>query len=405
MDDIAAICARAELLLAQTYQVPISIAVREQFDSNHVVLRCAVRTEGEVELPQTLILKQRNLAPHHQPQSLDQSTLFRNEWASLSFLTSLAPSGVLAPRLYADDQSLGLVLLEDLGEAQSVQAVLYSADEREATDALIAMGTFLGQLQSAAYRHEPTFLQSQAALGASTVLSDASLDCRPHLAELHACLQALRIRVDEQFDTALESLEAVIHGPGPLRTFVHNDAGPHNFLCAAEGVRLLDFEFAGYGHGLLDVVCARLAFPPAFRGRVVPHGVVQQLEAAYRAELVTVVPMLADDEFFAASVCQACAHWAYSKLIGFWRAYLQERLAVGEARDQRIVDGPQRAAFFRRQVLTYLHLALKTLVEYEQLTELRTSLAAIIKRLERLWPETQSLPGFPAFGGESWRYP
>jgi hypothetical protein len=71
---------------------------------------------------------------------------------------------------------------------------------------------------------------------------------------------------------------------------------------------LLDFEVAGYGHGLLDVVCARLTFPPAFGGRLSPPDIVRQLEAAYRAELVGRVPAIADDELFALAVAQASAH-------------------------------------------------------------------------------------------------
>ncbi len=180
---------------------------------------------------------------------------------------------------------------------------------------------------------------------------------------------------------ASTALEGAIHGPGIFRTFVHHDAGPHNFVVMPTGVRLLDFEFAGYGHGLLDVVCARLAFPPAFCGRLIPREVVAQLEARYRAELIPAVPALDDDERFTEAIAQASTHWAFSKLIGFWRAYLRERLLEGESRDTRDGRAPERAAFFRRQVFTYLRLALATLEEQNHLPELRTVLARLVQQL------------------------
>jgi hypothetical protein len=274
-----------------------------------------------------------------------------------------------------------------------------------AANALAAMGAFLGRLQAATWGHEPAFISAQAVLGASTTVSDASLDCRAHLSDLHACLQALGIAVSGGFDGALADLEARIHGPGQLRVLVHNDAGPHNFLRTPDDVRLLDYEFAGFGHALLDVVCARLAFPPAFRGRVTPPEHVERLEASYRAVIIAAIPMLADDGAFEAAVCDACAHWAYSKLVGLWRGYLHERLELGEARDQRTADGPERAAFLRRQVFTYLRLALETLEARQRLPELRAALARIVGALLAIWPETPLLPGFPAFDGEPWRYP
>jgi hypothetical protein len=237
-----------------------------------------------------------------------------------------------------------------------------------------------------------------------TVTSDASLDCRGSLAELHACMAGLGLRVDPRFDLAMHALEGAIHGPGVFRMFVHNDAGAHNYVVTPRGVQLLDFEFAGFGHGLLDVVCARLAFPPAFRGRIAPPELVRQLEEHYRVALAKSMPQVNDD-LFAEAVSQACAHWAFAKLIGCWNGYLRERLDEGEARDTRDGRVPERAAFFRRQVFTYFRLALATLEDQDYLPELRVALAQIVEQLLGIWPETPLLGSFPAFGGEPWQYP
>ena len=405
MDDIPTICRQAETLLAEIFLLPVRLDVQEQFESNHTVLRCTVHSQNPfARLPGTVIVTRREVNPEAAPDKFDQSILFRNEWASLDFLTSLTSQARLGPRLIASDRQIGLVVLEDLGSVQTVQDVLYGPDRQAAMDALLGMGRKLGQIQNKTFGRESEFLSSQAALGAKTTLCDANLDCRAHLEELHACLSALDIPLDPRFDRALLDMENAIHGPGHFRTFVHNDAGPHNFVVTDSGVQLLDFEFAGYGHGLLDVVCARLAFPPAFRGRVLPMEIVRQLEAAYRAELISLRPEASDDRLFTKAVAQACAHWAFSKLIGVWD-YLDERLSQGEARDRRDGRVPERNAFLRQQVFSYLRLASATLEEFDHLPELHSALSKIVNRLMQVFPETPLLDTYPAFGGEPWHYP
>ena len=410
MDNIITICHRAETLLAGIYQAPIRLEILEQFESSHTVLRCAVQTEGApaqtpVQMPGTVIVKQRTFNQPRAPHEFDQALLFRNEWASLDFLTSLSSEAVVGPRLYASDRQVGLVVLEDLGMGQNVQDVLYSTNRQAGIDALVGMGKTLGQIQRITHGHEAEFNGLQTNLEAATTTCDASIDCRKYLGDLRACMSGLDIDIDGGFDGAIHNMESVIHGPGVFRTFVHNDAGPHNFVATASGVQLLDFEFAGYGHGLVDIVCARLAFPPSFRGRVLPLEVVRQMEEGYRAELTKQTPEMIDDRRFKEAMAQACAHWAFSKLIGFWDPYLRERLLEGEARDTRDGKIPERSAFFRRQVFTYLRLALADLEEFNQLLELRLALSQIIERLLRLWPETPLLSSYPAFGGEAWHYP
>ena len=72
-------------MLAKIYQTQVQLAVVEQFESDHVVLRCAVHaapsSSGAPALPGTLILKQRDLAPPADPHTFDQAILASNEWA------------------------------------------------------------------------------------------------------------------------------------------------------------------------------------------------------------------------------------------------------------------------------------------------------------------------------------
>ena len=403
--DTPAILCRAEELLTVVFRAPIHLEIREQFESSHTVLRCAVQSEAaSAILPPTVIVKRRNFNLPTDPNNFDQSILFSNEWAALDFLSSLSGATSPGPRLYTSDRQKGLVVLEDLGSMQSVQDALYSADPQAAIDALVGIGKTLGQIQRQAIGREAEFVSYQTILEASTTLSDSSRDCRNDIAALHACMAALGIQVSERFDSAIDGLERAIHGPGALRTFVHHDAGPHNFMITVSGIKLLDYEFAGYANGFLDIVCARLAFPPAFRGRVLPPEIVRRVEEQYRLELAEQVPILNDGEGFMQAISQASAHWAFSKLLGFWD-YLEERLVEGEARDTRGGRPPERAAFLRMQVFTYLRLALTSLEEQDRLPELRLALSQIVDKLMGIWPETPLLSSYPAFGGEVWHYP
>jgi hypothetical protein len=402
MEENIQVCRRAESLLADVYKVPFHLEVLEQFESSHRVLRCAVQTEGV--FPSTLIVKQRALDPPGKPGEFDQVVLFRNERASLDFLASLSDGAGPGPRRYASDRQAGLVVMEDLGAVQNVQDVLFGADRQAATHALVGLGHTLGQIQGMTSGHEAEFLTFQRELGAATTLSDASRDCRGYLDELHACMLDLGLKADEAFDQAIQDLESAIHGPGVWRTFVHHDAGPHNFVVTETGVRLLDFEFAGYGHGLLDIVCARLGYPPSFRGRIIPREVVRLMEESFQAELIRQAPELAGNLDFPQAMAQASIHWAFSKLIGFY-SYLRERLLKGEAYDRRDGRDPARAAFLRRQVFTYLRQAQEGLEEDDRLPALRGTLSQIVGRLLQIWPETPLLDTYPAYGGEPWHYP
>jgi hypothetical protein len=402
MEDFNGITRKAETLLNNALEGPFQLSVLEQFESSHIVLRCAT---GLDRAPATLILKQRVARDRSSEHGFDQDILFRNEWAGLVFIGSLPGGESMAPACYASDPASGLVVLEDLGYAPAIQDILYSLERDKAEEVLAEIGTCLGRLQAAAIGHETEFNARQSALSARTTRCDGSLDLRTEIDALRMCCRALGIRDEYRLGLAIDDLETSIHNSSLWRTLIHHDAGAHNFVTGANGVKLIDYEFAGYGYGLLDVVCARLAFPPSFRGRLVPQTVYRQLEQCYRQEMAEVVSAARDDGLFAEAIARASAHWAFSKLCGFWEPYLRERLAEGESRDTRGGRAPERSAFFRQQVFTYLRLALETLEEGNPLPVLREVLAQIVDKLMKQWPDTPYLPTYPAFGGEPWHDP
>ena len=141
-------------------QSPASLALAEQILARHfgsglrlalqlgpvggsqrsTVLRCQV-LDGPSAAPPSVILKQVNLdsGQMFKVDSLDQSAqAFLNQYASLTFLTRLADEGhqPIAPRLYGTDSTAGLLVMEDLGQGESLVEPLLG-DDRAAADAAL----------------------------------------------------------------------------------------------------------------------------------------------------------------------------------------------------------------------------------------------------------------------------
>ncbi len=98
---------------------------------------------------------------------------------------------------------------------------------------------------------------------------------------------------------------------GPVRawstTSPHSDPCPGNWFRTGNSDRLLDFEFAGIGHPLLDGVYGRVPFPTCWCIGRLPEHVTQAMERAYWTELGHGCLAARDDARYARAV--ACAYW------------------------------------------------------------------------------------------------
>jgi hypothetical protein len=382
----------AEQALTARFSLPIRLEPLAQLESQPLVVRYRVHA-GDGNAPASVILKQVNDASKAQ---FAPRTLFLNEWASLEFLSGL--TAACSPQLYASHRPEQFVLLEDLGECPSVQEILFGDNPARAHAALLAWGTLLGRMQRATLGHEPQFLALQTELGTITVLSDSNFDLRVELPTLRECLQTLEISIPTGFDAAIAALAQAMCDASPFRTFAHLDAGPHNGLMTPHGLRLLDFEMAGFGNALVDVVGARMAFPAAYRGRRVPMLSVKALEARYRAEIVEAIPELAEDRVFERLLGQACAHWAFVRVWGFWRGYLKNRLDIGPDYETQHGIKPENTAYYRTMIFTYLRAFIETAETLGQQPLLRATAEQVLDALLRAWPELEPWPVYPAFG-------
>jgi hypothetical protein len=393
----------AESVLLDTFGSPVRLSVIDELDSRHLVLRCKLEAASD-NAPASLILKRLavDAPPEQQPHPLGS---FANELSSLRFLGGLRNQVNVGPQLFGAHRRAGLLILEDLGAHQTLQGILGGNDPRLAADTLLKLGRLLGKVQLAALGKEGDFQVPQVASGVSLPPSVATQELRSARADLDACLDALQVRSPVGLCDAIGRLEEAIHDQdSPFRTWLHCDLKTQNVLRSKSGrVQLLDFEFAGFGHALLDAVSVRMAFPPPpvpviNSGRMVPPAVVCRFEDGYRTGIVRGIPKAADDDCYREALVQACAHWALVKLLSMWRIDLKEHLSEGRACDsERRTPHKTGYARFRQQGVAYLQTFVVAAEEFEQLPIIRTAARGVILALLRIWPEIRPLHCFPAF--------
>lgn len=385
----------AEDHLTGVWGVRPSLTVVRQFGSPHLVVRCESGLNANV--PPTVILKQLS---EKDAERIDPTQRFANECATLSFLTRLQERDEIAPRLIHSDPAARLMILSDLGDHPTLQELLYVEGNRAVEGRFAAWGVYFAQMQAATHGKEAEFLAIQRRLDAVSPLCDATIDVRGKVEHLEACLAALHVEPHSSFYDEVAAVESAIHDAdgSPFRALCHCDAGPHNLLCMEDRVTMLDFEFAHFQNGLMDVVGARLSFPQAYRGRPAPPEMVRALETAYRAELAKSLPHTEDDRLFNTALVAACAHWALAYTVGLWRSYLKTRLEQGAAYDVELGITPMSNTIsLSRKVAGYWRALIAVSEEYNMLPRLRSTMETILAATEAQLGELEPLPGYPAF--------
>ncbi len=197
--------------------------------------------------------------------------------------TYLTGVGLSAPRIFAQDEQHGFLLLEDLGDAlfaraipddPSIEATLYTA----ATDALIAL-------------HDQTAPPGLAEYNADIMADMAALAFDWYAAGSGAVDQGARLRFHEAMHTILTQHIA------RADVLIQRDYHAENLLWLPdrEGVArvgLLDFQDAMLGHRAYDLVSllqdARRDVPPAIEAQMIDRYVTatgadpETFETAYR---------------------------------------------------------------------------------------------------------------------------
>lgn len=212
-------------------------------------LRCRV-LNGPSAAPATVIVKRVNPDEGQifNSDALDPSTrAFFNEWASLEFLTQLANQGgpSIAPRLYCADRAAGLLVMEDLGQGESLVQPLLGADRMAAESALDAYFRSLGRLGAQTHARADEYWAIRNALGPPDPYIQPTLDGERDTLQRWLAIICDACGAIPVPGTEVDLAEAARFNaaPGPFAALSQSDTCPDNCLREGEWMRLLDFEW------------------------------------------------------------------------------------------------------------------------------------------------------------------
>jgi hypothetical protein len=297
----------AEAVLSKRTGAPVRLADPEDLggSTRSVVMRVRV-AESPFELPRTLVIK--HYGVHAEPGLSDP---FAHEAASCQLATALPPEIRVGPELIAHDPGERLLVLEDLGRGSTLADLLFGDDPRAAERALLAWARSLGRLHTTMASHEADFEALMRRLGAHSCTDPVAKDIHSALADLPELLEQTLGVTTPQEVTARLSAAAELLGSGRYRSFSPSDICPDNSLVTGNGVRFLDFEWGCVRDIALDAAYLQFPFPSSWCSYAMPGGLVEQMLATWRSEVVEVWPDLDDDSVLRPRLFDAQLLWVW----------------------------------------------------------------------------------------------
>jgi hypothetical protein len=391
----------AQRILSQQWGQPIKLSVAHEFSSQSTVLRCGVE-KGSAEHPSSIILK---ILPHHEhdrrEEGLNLANRFFNEWGSLLFLSGLESNQELAPLLIAADEDSGLVIIGDMGEHPTLVDIWEGNDRVLAEKIVVEGAVTLGRIHTESIGQSDRYWAFVDAHDYVPPLVDGNIDLRKFLFRFKPLFEDLGIEISEAFWDEFLEVQSRLHSEGPFYGFTHFDLGPHNMLAVDDGVRIMDFEMAKFGHVLIDVVDPRMNFPSCNWGLRIPSDLVETWEAAHREALRVAYPAAGDDAQYYPAMVDACAHWAIQKFGGFYGEYLMPRMAEGDTFEAQVMqEKGERIVWLKTWTMTRLRSFVAYAEHHDCLPHFRETIQRLIDRVEEIAPgisELGDLELFPAF--------
>lgn len=241
--------------------------------------------------------------------------LLFNEWAGSAFACRLPGDGRAGPEVYGGDRLAGVLVLEDVA-GESLAAFLNGDDPVRAETALGRLARRLGDLHAASRGRQAEYAALREALGPDPRPSteEKVQYLRQAVTDGPAALATVGITVDARFVIALQAVAASLAEPDPFLAYTHGDACPENCCDDGTGLRLIDFEFGGFRHALLDGADWHMAFPTSPHPQRLPLALADRLEAVYRQSLVRGCPEAGDEARFRRAVLDGCAYWTFNWL-------------------------------------------------------------------------------------------
>jgi hypothetical protein len=312
-----------------------------------------------------------------------QTSAVGKEWVACAFLAAHAPGRGHGSALLAGDVTGGLMVFEDLGsDLPSLVDPLLKGTPEEAESALTLYATALGRLHADTVdcldAHHETF---RSAFGFD----------RPRN-PLGWRVEKDAERVAKKLGNAppaseLQLLSSRLMEPGPWLALTHGDPCPDNSLLVDGRCRLIDYEYSRPSHALLDGIYWRMGFPTCWCAGRTPGDVAARLDAIYRAELGTAIPLALDDTAYHIELTYMAAVWMFDCLS--WR--LDEALE----RDER-----WGIWSIRGRLLWYLQAVIEITDSASVLPGVNKTARGWLSELKRCWPDASPLGLYPSFASK-----
>ncbi|GAB3126637.1 kae1-associated kinase [Tsukamurella serpentis] len=347
-----------EGLLSRRVGAPVELGEPEDLGGSGrtLVMRARVLHNNHL-LPRTVVIKQLRAADH---ADLGHSEAFAREGAAYKFATALPVESRPGPQLLASDAQARILVLQDLGEGETMTERLRRTPSSETAMVLSAWAQALGRMHAGTYGRE----RDLSAL-ARREHTDPRRD--PVAGEAARAAQALPSAVGGIDDSARAVLDAAValFTEGPFRAFSPSDVGPENTLVVGGSVLFLDYEWAGFRDGALDVAYVLLTYPDCTADGHSPE-LDEAIVEAWRSEVVRLWPRLADDVALHRHLATAALAWLV--LASFWALGLDSSAAASRidaghldslpawsdddllARWQRLADADPRVSGLARAV-------------------------------------------------------
>jgi phosphotransferase family enzyme len=324
-------------------------------------------------------------SPNYDPAAANvlQVSGLAKEWVACAFLASRVPGHGHGAALLAGDVANGIMVFEDLGaRLASLVDLLLNGTAHEAEHALKLYATALGRL------HVDTIGCLEVYHQTFDSIFGPGRPRRPpgwRLAK-EAELVAQRIGGTPPV-SELDLLSSRLMDPGPWLALTHGDPCPDNSLLVDERVRLIDYEFARPSHALLDGIYWRMGFPTCWCAGRTPADVAARIDAAYRMELGTSIPLALDDSAYRIELTYMSAVWLFTCLS--WR--LDDALEHDERWGIWSIRG---------RLLWYLEAVIEMTDAANLLPGMNRVAQGWLLELRRRWPDATPLGLYPSFASK-----
>lgn len=385
--DHAETVAIAENVLCKAFGGDVQLKMETEFDTDRAtVLRCCV-VENLPDVPQSVVIKRAlttDGTEFHPNSPNEMVPRFFNDWAGLEFLSEISDGNSPAAQFYGGDWEKGLMVIEDLGDGRNFYGSLRGESPTAATEELIKLARALGKMHALTIRKKAVYDSIRDRLGPRDRPPSMTGEWQRLVGKLDEVCGRVGVKPHRGAKTDMKTVAAFIAAPGAFQAYTHGDPIPMNALPVGAERKLFDFEFGGFRHALRDGIYGRICFPTWYHINRVPDNVVQEMETAYRAELVKGCPEAADDTLFFRSVVEACGYWAIHSRLNFIQKVWEEDHKWGISTQRQIL-------------LLCFDIFGQVSEEFRHLEALGATVRDIATKLRKRWTDLEEMPYYPAF--------